>query len=435
MTLWYETPNEHRNTWHWIDVAISQAFAAGLHREHSFGSSPYPARTQKLRRRVWWVCFMRDRLVSLGMKRPPRIREDDYCLSVLEEADFETEPRRQSDRKHLKAMCSYVQDDAKRMSLARLCIAKAELCRCLKYYLRSRYSIFVENAGDEKTEALRLSRPDDKAAFMSCNEDLVAWQNTLPESCKYQGLSRDIEANIDVTIALNRTILHMTYFAAISGLHRSRFTLLLYSQGTTLFEQEVSKICMQHAAMQVSDMAGEINKHGLDGMLPTSGLGAVVSAAAVHLLEVRGIIHAERARAQEGYRRCMRVIDSLADMYVAADLAKDAMRSTFESYSPVEPLPSDTVSSLPSRTSPVMDEMIQVDVSHSVEHNTPIEMETASSAYSSMDGSTLGSATFSENNKNGMETGESNLEVGWLEHSSGELENFESSMLFDDLNL
>lgn len=34
---------------------------------------------------------MRDRLASLGMRRPPRIKEDDFQVPMLCEADFETE--------------------------------------------------------------------------------------------------------------------------------------------------------------------------------------------------------------------------------------------------------------------------------------------------------------------------------------------------------
>ncbi|KAM0425449.1 hypothetical protein ACHAPT_009238 [Fusarium lateritium] len=329
MTLWYETPKEHRNTWHWIDVAISQAFAAGLHRDPPFLSSPPLIRIQRLRRRIWWTCLMRDRLVSLGMKRPPRINDEDYCVTMLEEADFGLADLQGNNRGQLQDMCSYIQDRSKRMALARLCIAKASLCRRLRYYLRSRYSVFAENAGDEAAEAFTMSKPDDKAAYVSCSEDLVIWRNELPNDCKYRTLSSDLTSQEDSTVALHRTILHMIYYASISGIHRSRFTLLLHDQESSLFDQEVSKIWMQHAAIRVSDMAGEIHQHGLDGFLPTLGLSVVVSAASVHLLELRGVIEAEKKRAHEGYRRCMLVLDSLADMYVAADLAKDAMEWAF----------------------------------------------------------------------------------------------------------
>ncbi|EEU40572.1 uncharacterized protein NECHADRAFT_75850 [Fusarium vanettenii 77-13-4] len=422
MTLWYETPNEHRNTWHWIDVAISQAFAAGLHRDPPFLSSPPLIRIQRLRRRIWWTCLMRDRLVSLGMKRPPRINDEDYCVTMLEEADFGPADLPETERGQLRDMCSYIQDNHKRMALARLCIAKASLCRRLRYYLRSRYSVFAENAGDEAAEAFTISRPDDKAAYVSCSEDLVAWQKALSNDCKYRTLSSDLVAHEDRTVALHRTILHMIYYASISGIHRSRFTLLLHDKESSLFDQEVSKIWMQHAAIRVSDMAGEIHQHGLDGLLPTLGLSVVVSAASVHLLEIRGVIDAERKRAHEGYRRCMVVLDSLADMYVAADLAKDAMEWAFVQPSARASEPSDEVESLvQSSQSPTLGEA-PVDIDSLINGNRQGCSAPTESVEPDHDDMGLGAPG-------------ADFEDVWMEYPMAEMDRFENTVMFSDIDL
>ncbi|KAK7408249.1 hypothetical protein QQX98_009561 [Neonectria punicea] len=424
MTLWYETPTEHRNTWHWIDVAISQAFAAGLHREPALSRSPPPARVQKLHRRLWWACLVRDRLVSLGMKRTPRIKDDDYCVTMLEETDFKQERLKEKNSKQLQRMCSYIQDRDKRATLAGLCIAQAKLCLCLNYYLRSRYSIFTENSGNETAEVFRISKPDDKAAFLSCNEGLVAWKNTLPEPCTYRPLSRDILGRVDTTIALHRTILHMTYCASISALHRSRFTLLLHDADSSLFDQELSKIWMQHAAIQISDMASDVHKHGLDGLLPTMSLSVVVSAAAVHLLEIRGVIQSNRKRAQEGYRRCMLVIDSLTEMYVVADLAKDAMEWAFVT-SPSRGLVSndDLESTLPSSQSPTIVDTVPFEAGDCSKNYMPLSLP---SVGITKPGLSLCDARFS------LGTSSTDLSGEWLDYPAEEMEGLESCVLFGE---
>ncbi|RSL85118.1 hypothetical protein CEP51_003531 [Fusarium floridanum] len=422
MTLWYETPNEHRNTWHWIDVAISQAFAAGLHRDPPFLSAPPLIRIQRLRRRIWWTCLMRDRLVSLGMKRPPRINDEDYCVTMLEMADFAPADLPENERGQLQDLCSYINDSRKRMALARLCIAKANLCRRLRYYLRSRYSVFAENAGDEAAEAFTMSRPDDKAAYVSCSEDLVAWQKSLSNDCRYRTLSSDLTAHEDSTVALHRTILHMIYYASISGIHRSRFTLLLHDKESSLFDQEVSKIWMQHAAIRVSDMAGEIHQHGLDGFLPTLGLSVVVSAASVHLLEIRGVIDAERKRAYEGYRRCMVVLDSLADMYVAADLAKDAMEWAFVQPSARASEPSDEIES-----------MVQSSQSPTAV-DAPVDID------SLINGNRQGCSAPTESigpdhDELGLGGPGADFEDVWMDYPMGEMDKFGNSVMFSDIDL
>ncbi|KAH7016757.1 fungal-specific transcription factor domain-containing protein [Ilyonectria destructans] len=336
MSLWYESPENHRNTWNWIDVSISQAFAAGLHQDPSNSKSPDPPRVQHLRRRIWWTCFMRDRVVSLGMRRPPRIRDDDYNVLMLEDSDFEPASWQPGVQTLRRAICSYTDNTEKRSELASLCIAKASLCRCWQDHVRTHYTIFSENAGNGGTEIYRVPRTNDKESFAACNENLLRWQSALPERCKYLPLKCDPSTPGNTSVSLNRTILHMTYFAAVASLHRSRFTALLHDPGASLFDQELSKLCMQNAAMQISTMAFEIHEAGVDMFMPALGITLLVSAAVVHLLEVKGVIQADKERAYQGYRRCMSVIESLKDMFVVADLAKDAMEWAF-----VEPLDGD----------------------------------------------------------------------------------------------
>ncbi|KAF7556937.1 hypothetical protein G7Z17_g1013 [Cylindrodendrum hubeiense] len=256
------------------------------------------------------------------MRRPSRITDDDYNVSMLGESDFEPVIDAHKSRRDI---CSYRTQKNKRLELARLCVEKAKLCYCWRNHIRTHYTIFSENADDGGTEIFRVPKPDDKEAFAACNEDLLRWYNDLPNNCKYVSLTCDTDNPEDTTVALNRTILHMTYFAAVATLHRSRYTAMLRDPGASLFEKELSKLSMQNAAMQISDMAAEIHNSGMDIFLPTLGISVLVSAAVIHLLEVKGVIQADRKRAYKGYRRCMSVIESLKDMYVVADLAKDAM--------------------------------------------------------------------------------------------------------------
>ena len=71
MSYWYETPDDQKDTWHWLGIAVSLAHTIGLHR-HADTLSLDVSR-QKLWKRIWWCLLMRDRLVALGMRRPTRI--------------------------------------------------------------------------------------------------------------------------------------------------------------------------------------------------------------------------------------------------------------------------------------------------------------------------------------------------------------------------
>ena len=88
MTYWYEAPDDPKDIWHWLGIAISLARTIGINCNTS--QSSLDTKTRKLWKRIWWSCYLRDRLISLGMRRPMRINEDDFDLGVLELEDFET---------------------------------------------------------------------------------------------------------------------------------------------------------------------------------------------------------------------------------------------------------------------------------------------------------------------------------------------------------
>lgn len=128
MTYWYESPDDPKDVWHWLGVAISLARTIGLNCNTS--SSPLSPSKQKLWKRIWWCCYMRDRLVAIGMRRPIRIREDDFDVPMLEVSDFETQSMG-PDLTRMIGGCSALRDGSKREMLARMCIAYVRCCQCI----------------------------------------------------------------------------------------------------------------------------------------------------------------------------------------------------------------------------------------------------------------------------------------------------------------
>src|SRR3954468_4052464 len=147
MTYWYETPDDQKDTWHWMGVAISLAHTIGLHRNPE-NSNMEPSR-KKLWKRIWWSCFMRDRLVALGMRRPTRVKDEDYDVPMLTEDDFETEPL--SDNITIVST-KLIRNEESQRQLAQLCIAKAKLCLCVSHVLSAQYSVLIRNQGMQERE-------------------------------------------------------------------------------------------------------------------------------------------------------------------------------------------------------------------------------------------------------------------------------------------
>ncbi|KAJ5735782.1 uncharacterized protein N7483_000907 [Penicillium malachiteum] len=81
MSFWYTDAQDHTGASHWIGIAITLAQGIGLHRNPNSqvrGNSQIASEErQRLARRLWWTCVVRDRWVSLAKGRPMRIHDED----------------------------------------------------------------------------------------------------------------------------------------------------------------------------------------------------------------------------------------------------------------------------------------------------------------------------------------------------------------------
>ncbi|KAL7790919.1 fungal-specific transcription factor domain-containing protein [Trichoderma ceciliae] len=328
ITSWQDASDEHGKTWFWIDAAVSHAFAAGLHLEPSLSKPNLSKRKQRLRRRVWWCCFIRDRLLSLGMRRPPRITDGDFQVSMLEEADFQPEQIR-SDDDHAKfeAMCVYVKSRKKRADLARMCVAQATLCRSMSF-LSSNLYIAPHVTFSSFSEA-RKKAPDGEYKFTTYIRDLLEWRDGLPESVSYRPISTsDIGKDGNTSISLDRAVLHMIYYTAVLCLYRSRFMVLLSDGNASGMEKEMCKIYMQHSAKRIGDISKNIYDHGLDRLLPSIAANVAVSTASVYLLEQKGQL--QGCATEQSYYQSRKLMQSMHDIYAGADLVRASLEGDEE---------------------------------------------------------------------------------------------------------
>lgn len=209
MTYWYETPDDQKDAWHWMGVAISLAHTIGLHRNPE--NSDMEPRKKKLWKRIWWSCLMRDRLIALGMRKPTRVK-----IAVLSE-HITTIPRE----------CTLARDVGAQRQLAQICIAKVKLCLCISHVLSAQYSVLVRCQGMQSADgATRWSamlfpkKLDQMNEVNKCDLELSQWLSELPVACQY---SNELGVGSGApSIFVNRALLNMAYFTTLSALHRPR---------------------------------------------------------------------------------------------------------------------------------------------------------------------------------------------------------------------
>ncbi|KAH7159612.1 N-terminal binuclear Zn cluster-containing/DNA binding domain-containing protein [Dactylonectria estremocensis] len=93
MSFWRGGPSDVRDVRYWLGVVIGVAESYGLHRSAKFATrDPHRAR---MRRRIWWSIYVRERQAAASLGLPSRIRDDDCDIEPLSPSDLESEVENQ----------------------------------------------------------------------------------------------------------------------------------------------------------------------------------------------------------------------------------------------------------------------------------------------------------------------------------------------------
>lgn len=326
MTYWYETPDDQKDTWHWMGVAISLAHTIGLHRDPA--KTPMVPQKQKLWKRIWWSCLMRDRLVALGMRRPTRIKGEDFDVPVLNEDDFEIAALPEENRL-LGPECALIRDTEMQRELAIMCIEKAKLCMFIGDMLKVQYSVLSRSGmgPEHTTNSTHMLLPNKNGENMeeveNVDRHLQDWLASLPTACQHRPLSTANVTEANKVLAVQRNLLHMIYHTTISALHRPLFLPASPTEGpsTPVDVQETARQRVREAAENITRMAAEMRQHNLERFLPTTGVTVILPAMIVHMLDTKSQVPETRDSAIQGLKECLTVMSNLRNIYAAADFA------------------------------------------------------------------------------------------------------------------
>lgn len=86
MSFWRAGALLEKDVRHWLGAVISLAQTKALHRSASDNEN----HSAKVRRRIWWAIYVRERQCSSALGLPNRIRDDDCDVEMLSEGDFES---------------------------------------------------------------------------------------------------------------------------------------------------------------------------------------------------------------------------------------------------------------------------------------------------------------------------------------------------------
>lgn len=324
MTYWYARPEDEKETWHWLGIALSLAQIQGLHRNPEvLNIRPTVAR---LRKRIWWSCFIRDRLLALGIRRPIRIRSNDFSVSMLTLADFEVEAWSEDVLNYLGPF-STTSMVTTQQNMSLLCIELAKLCVNIGDVLSTQYSILGSPDAFREDSLTTMVMPMRSAEQMEdmirCDAGLTEWYQGLHPACRPQlGSSPTAEEQTDAQMAyrLHLALLHMMYHTAVTVLHRPR---ALQSARQTHEESAVhlSRQRITEAAVTITGLIYELDTSNSLRHCSTSTITALLAATMIHLIDVRSVKEDIRNRSIGRFYHCWEALQQLRDMYASADYA------------------------------------------------------------------------------------------------------------------
>ncbi|KAI0456520.1 N-terminal binuclear Zn cluster-containing/DNA binding domain-containing protein [Xylaria acuta] len=89
LSFWRGGPSDTRDVRYWLGVAITLAESHGFHRSARFTTNS--PRIARMRRRMWWSIYVRERQAAASLGLPSRIRDEDCDIEPLVSSDLTNE--------------------------------------------------------------------------------------------------------------------------------------------------------------------------------------------------------------------------------------------------------------------------------------------------------------------------------------------------------
>ncbi|KKK16428.1 C6 transcription factor (Ctf1B) [Aspergillus rambellii] len=321
MTYWYETPDDQKDTWHWMGVSLSLAHTIGLHRDPA--NSRMDARRQRMWKRIWWSTYTRDRLIALGMRRPMRVKDDDCDVPMLTLDDFDFHSF-SPEIVNMVGNSEILQSVSCQRELASMFIEKAKLCLCVSHVLSAQYSVLSHKFGGTMETTMMLV-PKKSAAetfeVRRCDQELEDWLAHLPTEIRYSPVAPAKLTEAQGVLHSHRALLKMVYLTTSSALHRPQVLPAVPFPSMDTELQDISRDKVRFAAIEITNIAQDLHSLDLTRYFPTTGVTVLLPAVIIHLLDIKSSDPSVRMTSLQRFYQCMRILQRLREIYASADFA------------------------------------------------------------------------------------------------------------------
>ncbi|KAJ5383898.1 Transcription factor [Penicillium concentricum] len=204
---------------HWMGIAVSLAYTAGLHR---VPDRRIPVASQRDGMRTWWSLFCRDRILSLSTKRAGIIDDSAFETPILTMTDFELSTYSPGDICALST--SEVLEDLEiQKRLALIFIENAKLSLCISRVLTALE--FPRGLSSDSPSGIATVSPSSDGSSMlanfNCIQELESWVASLPATITELPLFSSRSSEADKVLR--------SHYCALKTLHLAASTLIYQS--------------------------------------------------------------------------------------------------------------------------------------------------------------------------------------------------------------
>lgn len=327
LNYWYVSENDQKDPWHWLGICVSLATSIGLNQPFTYTLKD--AKTSSLWRRIWWCCLYRDRVISISMRRPMRIADEDIKLPLLKMDDFETTAVISS----IPCMrdCAFLRDAYTRTMLAEMCIAKIKLLVYVGQILSNFYHL--RGFGGSTAESTMLYTPRrsevNSKQYLDLQHDLDQWYRDLPPSCWLVTGTTNLDRDKCTADALlvHRSVLRMLYLMASEALNRPQSLSKPSSSSTATSNSNGStsspNLKIKDAAERIAEMVESMQERDLVRFLPPLSVSFMLLALASFLVDIKAKGKSVGTLALPGqqFHVCVRALLRLREIWPIADAA------------------------------------------------------------------------------------------------------------------
>lgn len=315
MTYWYGQQNDTKGRFYWLRTALSLSTDIGLDRQHQFQFPDQPNR-QRTRRKLWYCCLIRDKLLSITERRQNTHHGKELSLSLLQADDFEDPALTQALKKYYMPGC-----DMDATSMGRFLRQKIKLCLIIGRILGSQYELSGLRRVDS-SETFMVLIPKVKAASSEAaarDQELRAWYAET-SSILDTAFGHDHRRNGRV-LGVHSASLELLYYTALCAVHRAPPLQDQPKDSAAGALQVFSRHTLRSAARRISEIGRHLDEGNLIRFLPPLAVGAFITASIQHLKDALSGDAELRGTGRLYLSQTLQVFATLRKVYNSADCA------------------------------------------------------------------------------------------------------------------